>query len=82
MGGERPAFFGNEFREQIGLAGGDQFLNLLFRDLALENHFGDAEGAGLLSRQEFELGFVFLGGEDEVGGEFIAALGNEILNQR
>jgi hypothetical protein len=35
-----------------------------------------------LSRQELELGFIFFGGEDEVGGEFVAALGNEILDQR
>jgi hypothetical protein len=37
--------------------------------------------ASALSRQELELGFVFLGGEDEVGGEFVAAFGNEILDQ-
>jgi hypothetical protein len=33
------------------------------------------------AREELELGFVFLGGEDEVRGEFVAAFGDEILNQ-
>src|SRR3954468_24702189 len=33
-------------------------------------------------RREFELGFVFFGGENEVGGKFIAAFGDEILDQR
>ena len=33
-----------------------------------------------LSRQELELGFVFLGGKDEVGAEFVAAFGDEILD--
>lgn len=36
--------------------------------------------ATTLPRQELELGFVFLGGKDEVGGEFVAAFGNEILD--
>ena len=46
--GKGAAFFGNEFREEIGLAGGDEFLDLLLWDFALQDHFADAEGAGFL----------------------------------
>jgi hypothetical protein len=37
--------------------------------------------ATTLPRQELELGFVFLGGENEVGGELVPAFGDEILDQ-
>ena len=47
---------------------------------------GDREVSARRSREssargEFELGFVFLRGENEVGGEFVAAFGDEILDQ-
>src|SRR5437763_8600254 len=48
MRGKGAAFFRNEFREQVGLAGRDQFLTLLFRDFALQNYFADAERARFL----------------------------------
>src|SRR5687767_12415540 len=48
MGGKGAAFFGDEFGEEIGLPGGDEFLDLFFRDLALQDHVADAERAGLL----------------------------------
>src|SRR4051794_3482071 len=37
--------------------------------------------AAFLSRREFELRFVLFGGEDEMGGEFVSALGNKIFDQ-
>ena len=41
-----PAFLGNELRQQIGLARGDQLQYLLFGNFAVQNYFADAEGAG------------------------------------
>ena len=48
--GKWAAFFRDEPREKIGLAGRDQFLQLLFGDLALQNHFAHAEVARLWRR--------------------------------
>ena len=48
MCGKRAAFFRDEFGEQIRFARSDQFLNLLFRNFPLQDHFADAECAGLL----------------------------------
>ena len=45
MRGKGAAFLRNEFREQIGLAGRNQFLHLLLRNFSLQNHFADAERA-------------------------------------
>jgi hypothetical protein len=41
---------------------------------------GERPSSRISARQELELGFVFLGGEDEVGGDFVAAFGNEIFD--
>src|SRR5437016_5717651 len=43
---EWPAFLRDKFVEQVGLAGGDEFLHLLFRNFTMQNGFTDAESAG------------------------------------
>src|SRR6266700_2217695 len=45
MGGKRTPFFRDKFRQEIGLAGRDQLLHLLFRDGAMLNRFAYAERA-------------------------------------
>src|SRR2546430_14592553 len=50
MGGKRSSLFGNKLRKKIGLAGGNQFLDLLFGNFAMQNVFTDTESAGLLLR--------------------------------
>ena len=53
---EKGALFRNEFREQIGFAGGHQFLDLLFWNFPLQNHFTDAERARFFDRDRILAG--------------------------
>src|SRR5215470_8271520 len=45
---EGPAFAGNKALEQVGLAGGEQFVHLLTLDWSLQDDFARSEIAGLV----------------------------------
>src|ERR1043166_2234900 len=47
-GGERTSFFGNEFVQEVRLAGLEELDDLRRFDLALQNNFAGAEVAGLV----------------------------------
>src|SRR5262249_13442156 len=50
VSGEWATFLRNELRQQVGLAGRDEFLDLLFRNFPVQNRFAHTEGAGLFLR--------------------------------
>src|SRR5690349_2492800 len=45
--GKRPPFLGDKARKQIGFASGDEFLDLILRDLPTQNRLAQPESAGL-----------------------------------